>query len=813
MVNQSVQFQEHGYPDLSGGQGTGANDFFSFGLFGDLSRDPIPRWWTPYRDIYFRQYVQTSSVLSGILYSRTTAIKNLDWQIVADDKKQEILIPFYVDLLNRSQFGEGFRSFVHRWVLDYYSQDNGAFVELVGQSAIVPYLRDGQVIAYVYNFLPKDKITDIQVFDSGQCYRTPDSEYPVIYTNPWFAMRSILHWSRVHKVSQFTSNLELSRGLGICAVSRALEALNIIRYSNEYITEKMTGESPEIVLAKNVAIKAIQQALSDSAMQADAAGRVRFKGFTFINATDTPNGQAELVKTELKTTPDGWDRWKEVTLAMYMIAMAFGTDVRDLGFPAQHTGETKADAEIQDLKTSNRGRADAKQELEDLINLRVLPRGLRFEFDFKDDLEDMRKAEITNLRNTARVQMLQAGMITADEARQIAVQAGDIPAELLNTVRLGEGAVQPMTTADESQDVGTKTINTYHQALIKLVNQYRKKEIGKTAFKEQMRALIAKQFRLGWIAGARTVDALDAVKFPDSDVILEGLIDDELAYIQEFADAVQVATKAITLADITRRLGIWANQFERLKNRAMLFFGGEKRLMWREGDTVKKCVTCVGLDGQVRTANEWARLNIQPQDKQLECGGWNCDCSFVVTNAPLTNSPLPPLGTKAHHNHEHDKKLQRLVKAFNDESTMIALPINKALDFPLVDSVEPVEPDSYHITLVYLPNGDNPDLSSIPLQKVKLKVSKSEVWDTKDGYCLVLRPDENPALKSLQKQALEIVKSNGLEFSEYANDWKPHITLGYSQTPIDPITFEPFELELDKLVLEQWGDNLQEYTV
>jgi hypothetical protein len=148
---------------------------------------------------------------------------------------------------------------------------------------------------------------------------------------------------------------------------------------------------------------------------------------------------------------------------------------------------------------------------------------------------------------------------------------------------------------------------------------------------------------------------------PESQLILEQLIDDEVAYVQGFADDLQAATKAITLDNIRKRVGIWANQFSRLRNRAMLYFGGEKRLRWQEGDTIEKCGTCLGLDGQVRTAREWAALNIQPQDRQLECGGWNCECKFIVTNEPITNRPIPPMSKT--HRHD-DEELIPILLAF-----------------------------------------------------------------------------------------------------------------------------------------------------
>ena len=54
------------------------------------------------------------------------------------------------------------------------------------------------------------------------------------------------------------------------------------------------------------------------------------------------------------------------------------------------------------------------------------------------------------------------------------------------------------------------------------------------------------------------------------------------------------------------------------------------QMVWRRGNTVEPCATCLWLDGQVKTAAQWAELPYYPQARNgsLECGGWNCDCRF-----------------------------------------------------------------------------------------------------------------------------------------------------------------------------------------
>lgn len=53
-------------------------------------------------------------------------------------------------------------------------------------------------------------------------------------------------------------------------------------------------------------------------------------------------------------------------------------------------------------------------------------------------------------------------------------------------------------------------------------------------------------------------------------------------------------------------------------------------LTWRRGITIEPCETCLSLDGQTKSAEEWSKLGVYPQARNgsLKCGGWYCDCFF-----------------------------------------------------------------------------------------------------------------------------------------------------------------------------------------
>jgi hypothetical protein len=659
--DNSVQFQADGAsPNIGSAGGTYAP--FDFWMLGFQSANPegvIPPWWTRARDVYLRLMMTKSTILAGVVYGRSSQIRNLDWSLTADNEAMTPLLDQYQAMLETCNFGEGMRQFIHRYSLDLMTQDNGAFVELIGEGATAWYeTPKGPVFAK--GLLPKLNIQGFAVMDAGQCWRTYDPEYPVIYSNPYTGAYTLLHFSRVARTSQMTSNNELMRGVGLCATSRAIQAIEMMRAVDEWQYEKVTGASPNIALAANINREMLKNVSDDVRLSMDQRGLVRYKNTAFIPVNDSPGSPARIDLIKLRDVPDGWNHEQEVMLSIYAIAAAFGTDARDLGYPATQTGATKADASIQDAKAKGRGLLDLVRDIEDVINYRVLPRGLRFSLGSVDDLESARKAELTRLRVEARAMMVQTGMISLEQARELLAEEGEIPAQFMEVANVIRQDEQP-TAQEEDLGAGVmpeqKSISTYTRKLMKLVNSYRKGEIDKLTFKRTMRDEIEKQFELAWRAGAREIG--EPADSPGSYEVLQGLIDEELTFVQQFADAVQAATIAtdkaygekISIGQIRERVGLWANRFSYVKNRALVFLGIAKPLEWKYGPT-EHCSDCLRLNGHVALGADWQNT-ISPQSRGLDCGGWNCKCQLVPTSKTLTRGPIPYGGNKHRQEHSH----------------------------------------------------------------------------------------------------------------------------------------------------------------
>lgn len=102
------------------------------------------------------------------------------------------------------------------------------------------------------------------------------------------------------------------------------------------------------------------------------------------------------------------------------------------------------------------------------------------------------------------------------------------------------------------------------------------------------------------------------------------------------SDPAQIKARA---AALTARIALWVKTGLSAVTQGRIYQRSrvgvdEPRYTWRLGATEQHCKDCLRLNGVTLTASEWARIGIQPQSPQLECGGWNCDCRLELTDAP-----------------------------------------------------------------------------------------------------------------------------------------------------------------------------------
>lgn len=387
------------------------------------------RPWSYYpmqRDRQLRAFWKTEGILSGAVYSFSARISALPAKISGPPrgkkKAQELL--HAVDL--------------QRVVIDMLTQDNGWFIERVG-----PGQPDKPLNPALVSYLSP--------MDAGQVWRTFDPEFPIIYINPYTGKYHKIHYSRVISGSSCPQPDELARGIGFCAVSRALRYIQIARDIEIYKHEKVGGRFTRAVgIMSGLTPSQFNKTIEESKQIQDASGFTRYGGIPwFVN--NTSDIKAQMI--DLAHLPDGFDAKTDTELYVNTLALAFGTDVREF-WPGQGSGATKADATVQHEKARGKGIADVTTSLERALNWGLFDAlNCELEFDYTDDAEQMASAQYHFQVITNVATMQQSGNISPAQGTAMLIAAGVLDPDVLENVQEAEDSTPATTEAPyQNQD-------------------------------------------------------------------------------------------------------------------------------------------------------------------------------------------------------------------------------------------------------------------------------------------------------------------------------------------------------------------------
>ena len=396
-------------------------------LFALRGGGTIAPWWTPRRDKDLRAFVIASDHLKGATYNFIARVSSIPFTIVPENKSiasQVREAKKWQQKLERTPelFG-GYRKLIQKVLADYLETDNGMFFEIVAPGAI-----DTQIVG---------EVTTVNHLDSTRCIRTNNPEFPVLYEPPRGG-RFKMHFSRVAFVSQLPSADEDMNGVGVCAVSRCLDAAQNLLDMDIYRQEKL-GSRPGravIVASGGLSPKVVGSAIEASISASDNRGLTRYSMMPIVGSTNLPEGALSIV--DLASIPDGFNLKDSTEIGMAIMALAFGVDVRDL-FPVSGAGATRADALIQHVKQRGKGFADAIRSLEHIFDNFVLPPFLSIVYDFQDDAQDRQQAEIQNKRSMTRKNDLETTVTTIRVERERMVARGEISEDDFIEMELQDG--------------------------------------------------------------------------------------------------------------------------------------------------------------------------------------------------------------------------------------------------------------------------------------------------------------------------------------------------------------------------------------
>lgn len=363
------------------------------------------------RDKQLRNFILQENLFAtalGIICNRNAGFS---WKLDGPARTANIL----QDVFDLANFGEGWHDLIVKTSIDLYTQDNGAFWEIV---------RDA-----------RGALIGINHLDSANCYHTGNPEFPVIYVDR-MGKAHLLARNEVITLAEMPAPIERLYGQQYCALSRMLRSVQTRKNIAIFDNEKTGGRNTKAIhLVQGATTQQIRDAMNQVRAEADAAGLLRYMNPVIVGSID-PTASVGHDTIELVSRPDNYDEEKAFIQYMNLIAMAFASDYQEFAPLPGGTLGTGNQSEILHLKNRGKGPGYFMKIITHALNMRVLPQNVHFFFDEQDLEAEKSDAEVRAIRAQTRATRIQSLEITPEIARQIANDEGDLHWEYLQA--LGE---------------------------------------------------------------------------------------------------------------------------------------------------------------------------------------------------------------------------------------------------------------------------------------------------------------------------------------------------------------------------------------
>lgn len=303
-----------------------------------------------------------------------------------------------------------FRQTLPKLLRDYWSTNNGAWLEIVRASSAAG-----------------SRVLAVDHLDSRYCQPTGDPERPCIY---WSA-DGIGRVLRAHQVIRLVHMARADReanGLGECAAEGAYPFIVELAAINRFLLEKVNGKRPlAIYLVAGAGVQNIEDGVRAAQQQADATEDSGSMGYHYMGAAIVPlpaADKAALLTIPLSELPNGFDetsRWDKCLLAY---AKNLELDIQDLTPIRAGVGTATQSAQLH----AKANQLDSFQDsLAAALQTAALAPGTTFHMGQHDLAEQLARAQLAAVRTVDYAQQVSAQIITAPQAAQLKADAGDIP--------------------------------------------------------------------------------------------------------------------------------------------------------------------------------------------------------------------------------------------------------------------------------------------------------------------------------------------------------------------------------------------------
>ncbi len=389
----------------------GPSDFAWGGLLAGIKgADGLPAWGSVARDTILRNARFVSGLWGSVVAKCITKIATRGYTLEDDTDSQQRLSRAKAIL---ESYGPGWTKGLTRGMPDYLGTNFGQVIAI--ERAINK---------------PGARITGLIHLDALRCTPTWDPEYPILYWSPRGEVYLLPEWG-VIRITDMPASDPLAFDYGQCASDRAWEAIIQDCAVTTYFREKITGSrNLSIFIIRGLTFQQLNDALTTSEAGREARNFILYKGSTLIPLlSDT---EIQLTEIPLAAVPDGFDVDLVRTDIRLRFANAAGVAVQDIAPLSGQGLGTGTQSVIQDEAYEGMGLAVYPKLLSEALNAKVLSESTTFTV-YTNDLRDQKaKADVAKVRAETRAGRVASGEITVAEARQIALDDGDLSPELLH---------------------------------------------------------------------------------------------------------------------------------------------------------------------------------------------------------------------------------------------------------------------------------------------------------------------------------------------------------------------------------------------
>lgn len=410
----------------------GVGDINQFFYLLGAYADEITPWGIRHkqRDIQLRNFITQENIFAsalGIICSRNSGFS---WTLDGPARTVNQL-QYALETANQ---GKGWGDLIVKTSIDLYTQDNGAFWEIVRAQD-----------------RPDGAFLGINHLDSARCLHTGDPKNPVIYQDIYGRLH-LLPWYSVIEIAEMPAAIEhLSYyGLQYSTLTRILRKMQITKNVDVYDYERTGGRNTRAIhMVKGITTQQLTDAIAQANALADNQGRTRAVNPVVVGTID-PKADVGHDTINLVDLPDKYDVKEAFNQYINLIAMGFESDYQEFApLPGGGLG-TGAQSEMLHLKSRGKGPATFMKLITHALNFRVMPSNVVFKFKEQDFEAELSDANVRLARAQTRAVRITSGEITTQVARQLANDSGDLPEELINL--MGEtDLTTDISVTDETQ--------------------------------------------------------------------------------------------------------------------------------------------------------------------------------------------------------------------------------------------------------------------------------------------------------------------------------------------------------------------------